>query len=478
MSRTRETMLDPASQALPILENESSEGLRVERALLIMVALSTALAPLNSTMIAVALPNIIQDLNAGVAVAGWLVTGYLIAMASLQPVAGKLGDRLGRRTLMLGGLLYFGLVSLGATLAPNMPLLLFFRIQQGIAGAIVFPNGTALLREVVPSQRRAARFGLIGSITAVAAALGPPLGGLLVGLVGWRAIFLMNVPLLLPALLIGWRYIPRSVTHTRDSRFDIAGAIWMSVVLVGMAWLLTQSRQGETRYLLGGGLLVLFLAILFILFELRHADPVLQPRFFRHRSFAAACAAIAFSNLSMYSTLLALPILLAHQAGWSEVQIGFVLTTQFAMSIVCTPLGGWLADRLGRRWPTFGGLALSTAGMFILTLSIAGAEFSNVSTPTMLGGLVLAGIGLGLSSAGMQTAAVEAVDVREAGVAAGVFSTSRYLGSIVGSSVIAALLNGNTTGDGNYGAVFAMIVAAAAIATLASLGLHDRAQAE
>src|SRR5690606_7445113 len=105
-------------------------------------------------------------------------------MASLQPVAGKLGDRLGRRRLILGGLTYFGLVSLAAALAPNLVLLLFFRIQQAIAGALVFPNGAALLRDVVPAQRRATRFGALGSVVAVAAASGPPLGGLLVDAIG------------------------------------------------------------------------------------------------------------------------------------------------------------------------------------------------------------------------------------------------------------------------------------------------------
>jgi EmrB/QacA subfamily drug resistance transporter len=461
-------MLKPA---VPEVERAPVVDLQGERALLVMVALAIALAPLNSTMIAVALPSIIQDLNASVTVAGWLVTGYLIAMASLQPVAGKLGDRLGRRRLMLAGLAYFGLVSLGATLAPTMPWLLFFRIQQGIAGAIVFPNGTALLREVVPPQRRAMRFGLIGSITSVAAALGPPLGGLLVATAGWRAIFLMNVPLLLPALLIGWRYIPRTALHKERSPFDVTGAVWLSVLLVAMAWLLTQSRQQPLHLLISGGLLVALLALLFMVYEMRHGDPVLQPRLFRHRAFTAACATVAFSNLSMYSTFLTLPILLAHQGGWSGIQIGFVLMTQFATSVVCAPLGGRLADLFGRRWPTFGGMALAVVGMFILALSI-----SSLHAPLMLGGLALAGIGLGLSSAGMQTASVEAVGVNEAGVAAGVYSTSRYLGSIVGSSVIAALLSDSRPESSGYSALFAMIVAAAVVATVTSLGLHDRPQ--
>jgi EmrB/QacA subfamily drug resistance transporter len=458
-----------ATPVLPVGDEKTGVDATVERSLLAMVALSIALAPLNSTMIAVALPGIVQDLNASVAVAGWLVTGYLIAMASLQPVAGKLGDWLGRRTLILGGLAWFGLVSLGATLAPNLPVLLFFRIQQGIAGAIVIPNGTALLREVVPSERRAARFGLIGSLTGVAAALGPPLGGLLVGVVGWRAIFLMNVPLVLPALLLGWRYMPRSQRRAQASRFDSLGAIWLSVMLVGMAWLLIQSRSGYAGLLFGGGLLLIILAGLFVRYELRHADPVLQPRFFRHRSFAAACVTVGASNLAMYSTMLVLPILLAQDADWSAVEIGFMLTALSVASVIFAPLGGRLADQYGRRWPTVVGLSLAAVGMAVLALTAL-----SMWIPFMVTGLALAGIGLGLSSSGMQTAAVEAVAVRETGVAAGVFSTSRYLGSIVGSSVIAALLNGHQSTAGGYTAVLSMVVAAAFVSVVTSLGLHDR----
>lgn len=442
---------------------------KTEFALLIMVALSIALAPLNSTMIAVALPGIIAGFSASAAVAGWLVTGYLIAMASLQPVAGKLGDRVGRRTLMLGGLLYFGVVSLAAALSPSLPLLLFFRIQQGIAGALVFPNGTALLREVVPAARRAARFGIIGAVTGIAAALGPPLGGLLVGAFGWRSIFLMNVPLLLPALILGWLYIPRTSPRANAHKFDWLGAIWLSAVLIGMAWLLTQSRKQPQGFLITGGVIILVLAVGFIFYELRNADPVLQPRLFRHRSFAAACATVATSNLAMYTTLLALPILLADHAGWDATHIGLVLMVMSAAAVIFAPVGGKLADRYGRRWPTVGGLALALVGMTALTLAVP-----NLLMPVMLGGLALAGIGLGLSGSGMQTAAVESVALQETGVASGVYSTSRYLGSIVGSSVLAALVA--TSGDTAHGfqTLFWIIVAASAAAVITALGLHDR----
>ncbi len=150
---------------------------RNETAILITVALATVLAPLNSTMIGVALPVIMGEFSIDLESGSWLVIAYLITMAALQPVGGKLGDRFGRRPLIIGGLIYFALASLAAGTASSFSELMIFRIQQAIAGAIVMPNGMALLREVVPAERRASRIGLLGSAIVLGAAAGPPLGG-------------------------------------------------------------------------------------------------------------------------------------------------------------------------------------------------------------------------------------------------------------------------------------------------------------
>ncbi len=458
----------PVGIAVLARPEETVAPLAVERWVILSIALGTMLAPLNSTMIAVALPRIIQDFHVRISTAGWLVTSYLIAMAALQPVAGKLGDRIGRRRLILGGLIYFGVASLGATVATNLPLLFFFRVQQAIAGAVTLPNGTALVRDVVPLERRARTFGMIGGATAFAAALGPPIGGLLVQALGWRSIFFANVPVVLAALLLGWRAIPATRTH-RDSRaFDVVGACLLSAVLIGLTVLLTLGKRAESAVLPAiGGLALIALAAYFIRYELRHPDPVLQPRFFRVRSFAAANGAIALSNLAMYSTLLTVPILLARRGGWSSARIGAALVMLSGAMVVCSPLGGRLADRIGRRWPTVIGLALLTLG--VLPLALAGG---GIMVPILLGSLLVAGIGLGLSSAGMQTAAIEAVGPRETGVASGVYSTSRYFGSIIGSSILAGLL-GAAGGDG-FRMVFVMVVVAATLSALIALALHDR----
>ncbi|MBI4641012.1 MAG: MFS transporter, partial [Candidatus Tectomicrobia bacterium] len=455
-------MLDSfASYRQPDETSVSSDRLSVERAVIVTVALGTVLAPLNSTMIIVALPHVMEEFSADVTSAGWLVTAYLIAMASLQPVAGKLGDRFGRRRLILGGLAYFGLASLGAAIAPSLPVLLFFRVQQAIAGAIALPNGVALVREVVPINRRASRFGLIGAATALAAATGPPLSGLLIGIAGWRIIFYVNLLFILPTLILGWRSIPVRPARGSDHPFDLAGAILLSVVLIGTAGLLMWGTKSKVALMPVFAIVLVGVAAFFLWREFHHPDPVLQPRFFGYRAFAAANGAIALSNLAMYSTLLAIPILLSRQGGWKSTEIGLVLTAMSAAMIIFSPIGGRLADHFGRRWLTVTGLLLLTLGL--LPLALTGGRITLLA---LLGGLGLAGVGLGLSSAGLQTVAVESVGLQEAGVASGVFSTSRYLGSIVGSSVLAGLLSPARDSISGFETLFMMVVVGAFLSAL------------
>jgi EmrB/QacA subfamily drug resistance transporter len=435
-----------------------------ERAVLITVTLATMLAPLNSTMIAVALPRITADFAAGATSAGWLVTAYLIIMATFQPIAGKLGDQFGRRPLLLGGLAGFGLASAGAALAPNLLVLVALRALQALAGALALPNGVALLRELIPAERRGVRSGTVGAAVALAAAAGPPLGGLLVTAGGWRAIFLVNLLLVVPALLIGWRAIPSAHSRASQRHFDLAGALMLAGLLVATALLLMLGRA-ETSALpsavaLAGGL------ALFLRRELAYPDPLIPPRLFRRRAFAAANGAIGLSNLAMYVALLALPVWLARLPGWSSARSGLALAALSATSVLFAPIGGRLTDRYGRRWPTVAGLGLLALGLSPLALFASDRSAGQLGA--LLGGLALAGIGLGLASAGLQTSAVEAADAREAGVASGVFSTSRYLGSIVGSSVLAGLL-----ATGRLELAFPMVVLAASAAAIVGLALRD-----
>lgn len=379
------------------------------------IALITMLAPLNSTMIAIALPSIAESFGVGVSAASVLVPTYLFIMALLQPMAGGLGDRLGRRPLMLGSLLIFGLASLGAALATNLTMLIGCRLLQALAGAITFPNGVALLREAIPGERRGRVSGTVGAAASFAAALGPVVGGLLVQGWGWQAVFLTNVPFIVGALALGYVAIPPS-----------------------------PPRLPQTETVRSGGLRGNLLDL---------------------RTFVAANAAVALSNLAMYVTLLAVPILLTSHLHWPPSWVGFTLAALSVMSLVCAPIGGRWADTMGRRMPVILGLGALTLGCILV--GIAQARLM----PMLIAGLMLMGAGLGISGAGMQTAAIEAVAKRLAGTAAGLFSTSRYCGSIVGSTVWAVLIGSKYD---QFNVIFSMVLVAALLSLVASFVMQPK----
>ena len=379
------------------------------------IALITMLAPLNSTMIAIALPSIADYFGVGISAASVLVPTYLFIMAVLQPMAGGLGDRLGRRRLMLSSLLIFGLASLGAVLAINLTMLIGCRLLQALAGAITFPNGVALLREAIPGERRGRVSGTVGAAAKDAAALGPVVGGLLVQGLGWQAVFLTNVPFIVGALALGYFAIPPSPPHP---------------------------PQNEVAKL--GGL----------------RSNMLDPR-----TFIAANAAVALSNLAMYVTLLAVPILLTSHRHWPPGWIGITLAALSVMSLVCAPIGGRWADTMGRKMPVVLGL-----GALILGCILVGIAKSSVM-PLLIGGLMLMGAGLGIAGAGMQTAAIEAAAKRMAGTAAGLFSTSRYGGSIVGSTVWTILLGAE---NDQFNVVFVMVAGAALLSLVAAVVMQPK----
>jgi MFS family permease len=474
-----------------------------ERAVMVGVALGAMLVPLNSTMLAVALPEIARDLGADLLTASWLATAYLAVAAAGQPVAGRLGDRLGHRRMVLVGLVLFGLASLGATFAPGIGPLLLFRVLQAVAGAIVLPNGSALLGAALPATRRAGGFGLVGALLALAAAIGPPLGGALAGALGWRAIFGLNVALALPVLFVSWRSPApapplrpdgalrteatvrsglrrpdegtialspgppvASVGEAVGKGVDVAGAALLLAAVGGLVGLLMpDGRQPLPRFLLGAAVVAVTAALLAR--EARHPDPVLDLRLFGDRSFAAASASIALSNLAMYSTLLAVPMLLTGRPGWTSLEIGLLLAVLMGGLVLCAPIGGRLADRAGRRWPTVAGLALLACAA--LPLAWPGGA---VSTTLLVASLAAAGVGLGLSSPGVVAAALEAAGPEDAGAASGAFSMSRYLGGIVGAALLPGRLEPALAGEG-FGPAFSLVAAAALLALLASLALHD-----
>jgi MFS family permease len=399
--------------------------------------LSTALVPLGSTMIAVALPAIGGDFASDPStLTQWLVNSYLVVGIVLLSPAGKLGDVWGaRRALSLGQLLFAGGAVLGIVGA-SLAWLIAARVTMAAGGALIGPATMSLLRNSTPPLYRARVFGVFGAVMGLSAAVGPPLGGVLVQALGWRSIFLVNFPILAggAALLRGLDVAPAA---RQAVRFD-----WLGTALLAAG--LTAAVAGSKAAgplapaLLGAGALVL---ALFLRWERSAPEPVFDPALLRRRAFAAGGALVALQNLAMYALLFQLPLWFGDVLGRSSADVGRVLLGMMISMVACAPLGGRISERLGARAVAVAGTALAVAGLLLLAGSGLGRP-SDALLP-----LVLLGVGLGITGAPAQAAALSAVDREQSGMASGALSTLRYLGGVVGIGALGLVLEGAPAAD-------------------------------
>lgn len=433
---------------------------------------ASVLAPLNSTMIVVALPTMLEDLGASLTWGSWVVVSYLVAMAAVQPLGGSLGDRFGRPRMMRLGLVGFTLATLVAAFAPSVEVLVIARTLQAVTGASAIPNGTAMVRAWLPTARQGRALGAIGAGVGLAAALGPPIGGVVTDALGWRWIFAVNLVVLLPGIAWALR-LPRREPSRGAARFDVLGAGLVLTLLVGATLAGTIWRVPGVHWTVavGAGVVALASGLGLRGHVGRSAAPVLDFGLFRRPGFLAAGLSVAFSNLAMYTVLLAVPIYLAQQAGWQAREIGLALAGMSVLMMIFGPIGGDWSDRRGRRLPAVTGALVTAAGIVPFVAIDAGWSW-----PWLVAPLMVVGTGIGLGSAAVQAAALQVAGRASAGQAAGLFSTMRYLGSITGTAAMAAVL-GTAPGDGAFRALFVGLVVAAAAAALASGRLPRTASA-
>lgn len=434
--------------------------------LLLTMTGATFLMPLNSTMVAVAMPPILRHFQVDLATGSWVVTVYLITMAAIHPVAGKLGDLYGYRRMFLTGMVLFLITSIACVFAPSFFWLVTSRGLQGLAGAVVSPNATATLRLAVPEEFHGRAFGAVGALMGYGAATGPPLGGLLVGFFGWHSIFWVNVPILFVVGYLAWRLIPDSARGPA-ARFDLAGALLLIMGLVTSVLTLTGLKQGAAWVWQSASAAVLSLC-LFIWRERNYPQPVIDFRFFRNPGFAAANGSTLLQNLMMYTILLLIPFFVQELKGFTPAESGLLLAVYSLMFAVLAPVGGYLTDRYGSRLPvTLSACLLGTSAAF---LAMAGA-----GTPSWMIVLVLlvGGVGVGISGPAIQLAAIHSVSPESTGVASGVLTTSRYLGSITGSVVI-GLVGGAGLTETAYHWLFGALAVAGVLLLLVARALPFR----
>lgn len=400
------------------------------------IALSAMLGPLNSTMVAVALPEISRTLAVDSApLRQALVTSYLLTNVVLQSAGGKLGDRLGYRRALKLGQVVLGFGAAIAYLWPTLHMLTLSRVIMAMGGAIMLPSATAMLRTELPPEVRGRAFGAFGAVMGVAAGLGPTIGAQLVAHFGWTSIFLVNVPILLvSATLAYFAASPgQTVVVAPRSRFDIAGSTLLGLSLLGLVVGLQDMRH------LWAAALGLVGFVPFVLWERRVADPVIDFSLFRQRAFVAGSLLTACQNFAMYSLLFELPQVAGRLFAAGPKDVGRTLLAMMGTMVLASPIAGRLADRFGGRTIALIGSFVALGGMVLFAVR----DFTTLSDATPA--LVLLGAGMGLTASPSQSIAISDVPKEKSGMAAGIASTLRYVGGIAGVTVLSLVLTDEPT---------------------------------
>ena len=427
-------------------------------------ALGAALTPLNSTMVAVALPALAAQFAASpAAVTVLVVTGYLIATLVLAVPAGSVADRIGYGRALMWGRWMFAAGAIIGALSPALGIVVVGRLLMAMGGALINPTAMALLRISMPPERRSRAFGTMGAVMGGAAAIGPGLGAWMTAAFGWRTLFLINLPL----LLISWMCEPRTVAHapteprpTSHERgpkaFDWAGSVLIAVALLGVTF--STRTTGVLAYVLAATGVLGFVAL--VRLERRVDAPVLNLSFFRRRGFVAGAGVIATQNLAMYSLLIQVPFLFGGAA--TDSRLGLAIIAMTLTMAATSPLGGWLVEWVGVRAVVAAGGAVATLGVVGLTRLAASAA------PVEVGArLLLVGLGLGLSTGPANASAISAVPAHQSAMASATVSMLRYLGAIGGTVILSLALSGRQGAN----PALALWMFAAALVVSVALGL-------
>lgn len=397
----------------------------------------TMLMPSLDTSIANAgLPALAQAFHASFPAVQWIVLAYLLAITTLLVSVGRFGDIIGRRRLLLAGIVTFTAASALCGLAPTLPVLIAARAAQGLGAAVMLALTVAFVSETVPREQTGSAMGLLGTMSAVGTTLGPSLGGLLIAWLGWRAIFLINIPLGILNLFLAHRYLPADRETANDNRqpFDHAGTLLLALTLASYALAMTLGRgrfEALNISLLVGALLGV---VLFVRAESRASSPLLRLSLFRDPVLRASLGMSTLVSTVMMSTLVVGPFYLSRALGLETALVGLVLSAGPLVAALTGVLAGRLVDRVGARRMTVAGLAGIAAGCFALLMIPSTFGIAGYVTP-----IVCMTASYALFQAANNTALMSGITADQRGVISGMLNLSRNLGLITGASVMGAI---------------------------------------
>jgi EmrB/QacA subfamily drug resistance transporter len=443
---------------------------------LVLTGLGSFMVVLDLLVVAIALNAIRRDLGASLQDLEWTVNAYTLSFAVLIMTAAALGDRFGRRRLYAAGLALFAVASAACALAPNVGVLIAARAVQGAGAATVMPLALALLNTAFPPRRRGWAIGVYGSVTGLAALLGPILGGAVTQGLGWQWIFWLNIPIALLAIPFVFARIEESFGHTAP--LDMGGLALITAAALGLVWALVRGNSVgwgsvETAGTLTAGAL---LAIAFVAWELRASTPMVPMRLFRSRAFSAGNAGVFTLSASITGAIFLMTQFQQVALGQGPLGAGLRLLPWGAAPFLLTPWAGALADRFGERLLVVAGLLLQAAGLaWVALIAAPGLPYVELIAP-----MIITGVGFAIAIPAVTKSATSTVPPSDIGKASGTYTTLRQLGAAFGVAIVAAVFaaSGSYASPAAFNAGFVPAFGAAtgiAVAgAIACLGLPRR----
>jgi EmrB/QacA subfamily drug resistance transporter len=414
-----------------------SAGLRPPfRWALASLSLTMLMPSLDTSIANVALPTLAQALGASFHEVQWIVLAYLLAITTLIVSVGRFGDIIGRRRLLLTGICLFTLASLLCGIAPTLWLLVVARAVQGLGAAIMMALSIAFVGETVPQAKTGSAMGLLGTMSALGTTLGPSLGGVLIAEVGWRAIFLVNVPLGILNILLAYRYLPvdRPRLKAGGTGIDTVGTLLLALTLAAYALAMTVGHGSLGA--LNKALLATAVcgAAVFLLVESKTASPLIRLYLFRDPVLSGSLTMSGLVATVMMATLVVGPFYLAGALGLEATQVGLVMSVGPLVAALAGVPAGRTVDRFGAQPMVIAGLAAMAVGCFVLSMLPMA-----LGIPGYIAPLAIVTAGYALFQAANNTAVMGGVRPEQRGVISGMLSLSRNLGLITGASVMGAV---------------------------------------
>lgn len=418
----------------PGLSLKSTAG----RGVVAATILGSGMAMLDGTVVNIALPRIGTDLDAGLTALQWTVNAYTLSLAGLLLLGGSLGDRLGRRRIYVIGVIWFTVASLGCAVAPTSGLLIAMRLLQGVGAALLTPGSLAILEAVFRKDDRAAAVGAWSGLGGIATAIGPVLGGVLVGVApwGWRLTFLLNLPFAAGVIFLAKRYIPETRNDDADPHYDVPGVILAAAGLAATVFALTEGPAAhwppiQVALLVAG--VVLLTA--FVVVEGRGRHPMMPLSLFRDRQFSAANIVTFVMYAALGGALFLLPVQLQRVVGYSPLAAGSALLPLTAVMLLLSARAGRLATRIGPRIPMTVGPILAGVGLAMYVRIWAGASYVADVLPAVL----VFALGLSATVAPLTSTALAAAPSRQVGIASAVNNDIARIAGLLAVAVLPGL---------------------------------------